>query len=74
MYQFLREVEKEIKEGTLKAKSWSPEELRKLCGFEPEEVDPHEDELLHAIRKQIFAYNDYQRKKQMKAVIAQYCL
>ena len=71
--QELREIEERIENGTLKTVSRTWEELWELCGIEPEEVDPHEEELTREIRTKIFAYNDYHREKQMKAVISQHC-
>ena len=58
---------KEIEEGT--ATTYTMEEVWEHLGFEKEERDETADELRHAITRAVVEYNQYQKKKELQALM-----
>ena len=58
---------KEFEEGT--ATTYTMEEVWEHFGFEKEERDETADELWHAITRAVVEYNQYQKKKELQALM-----
>jgi len=58
---------KEFEEGT--ATTYTMEEVWEHFGFESEERDETADELRHAITRAVVEYNQYQKKKELQALM-----
>ena len=58
---------KEFEEGT--ATTYTMEEVWEHFGFEKEERDETADELRHAITRAVVEYNQYQKKKELQALM-----
>lgn len=58
---------KEFEEGT--ATTYTMEEVWEYFGFEKEERDETADELWHAITRAVVEYNQYQKKKELQALM-----
>ena len=57
----------EVEEGT--ATTYTMEEVWEYFGFEKEECDEAAEELRHAITRAVVEYNQYQKKKELQALM-----